>query len=165
MATPKCQYLCAIICTKLWLRINSFIHEKKFDAPKLLMRSAIQQLEFFQDSSSRVTSVTPPQNSDRRQDLKWLNPQAPLIKSNWDAAVDRSSQSIGLGGIIKDSTGAVLAAFCSKIPALVQPKIAEACALKKSISICWEWNLLNIVFEGDCQTVVQAVYRSKDCAD
>lgn len=100
------------------------------------MLSAIKQLWSFQDASSRVNSIFGPLISIRSQGLKWSSPQAPFIKTNWDAAVKSSSKSIGLGGVVRNSVGEIQATFCRKMPTFLQPVIAEASAHRKAMSMC-----------------------------
>lgn len=129
------------------------------------MQSAIKQMETFQNASNKVSSTLNPHICVRKPSLKGLSPRDLLIKTNWDADVNSSSQSVGLGGVVRNSVRAILVIVCSKLPTNLQPDTAEVCTLRKVMSMCWDLNLSNIVFEGDCQYVVQAVYYSKDAAN
>lgn len=53
--------------------------------------------------------------------------------------------------------GEVLAAFCSSWPSVLQPLIAEAMALWKTMTIAKDLGFTNVEFEGDCKLVVVAI--------
>lgn len=67
---PKSQKLCAIILRKLWLRRNSFLFDNKFDKPKVVVQSALLQLETFQVGSYFIPHANVIPRSATRQTLK-----------------------------------------------------------------------------------------------
>lgn len=83
-------------------------------------------------------------------------------KKFWDVVTATSSYNIGMVGIFRNSYGDILATFYSMVLSHLKPKIAEPEALRKAMIICWELNLLNIIFEGDCQSVVQAINGARN---
>lgn len=81
---------------------------------------------------------------------------------NWDAAVNQQANTIGIGGIVRDSDGEVLATFRIPQAPAQKPEVAEALALRKSMQVCLEIGLKQVVFEGNCQTVVRAATSTEE---
>lgn len=78
------------------------------------------------------------------------------MKTNWDVAINTTTNISGLGGLMRYSNREVLVSFCCSINSLTKLKLAEALALRKAMSICWELELPNVLFEGDCLQVIKA---------
>lgn len=57
--------------------------------------------------------------------------------------------SYGLGGIVRDKFGKILASFCSKLNEVHNPFIVEALALIKAMLTSDELDLKSLCFEGD----------------
>lgn len=58
---------------------------------------------------------------------------------------------MGIGVIIRDAAGVILAALFTKFCHLMKPIIAEALALRRVMKLCLELGFSNVVFEGDSQ--------------
>jgi signal transduction histidine kinase len=78
----------------------------------------------------------------------WQKPSAGKVKTNWDAAIDVQHKCMGVGVIIHDDVGAVVAAMCSKVPYITDPALAEAIALWKAVSLCLELNIQRYTLKG-----------------
>lgn len=85
---------------------------------------------------------------------------ATYLRTNWDAATVAFSQSIGSGGIARKFDGEIIAAVCNQLSYILKPKITKTLALRKAMTMCWELNLLNVIFEGYYQCVVFVVKRA-----
>lgn len=109
----------------------------------------MQQLESYHE----VIAINLSTSSERGNALglttkKWAKPLGGLLKCNWDVAINPTT--IGLGGIVWNSKGEVLATFYSNISVMLKPVVAEATALWKTMLICRELGLSEILFEGEC---------------
>lgn len=99
---------------------------------------------------------------EQRQAAKqWIKPKEHQVKINWDAALNVSNHSTDLGGLIRDSKGDVLLAFCSNLGTLIEPYMAEALALRKAMVLCWELQFHTALFEGDCLQLISEAISSK----
>lgn len=67
---------------------------------------------------------------------KWIGPKAPFVKANWDAALKTTTNSMGMGGIIRDPQGNALVTMYSTIKSLPTPFLAEALTLRKFMLVC-----------------------------
>jgi hypothetical protein len=55
----------------------------------------------------------------------WKKPPLDFVKLNWDASLDTNSKRMGVGDLIRDRVGNVLAAISSSIPLVQDPEVAE----------------------------------------
>lgn len=67
---------------------------------------------------------------------RWEKPLMNRVKVNLDAALQVENRKIGVGIIIKDSAGEVLAAMCVPIQSITDPTVAEVVALWKTLNFC-----------------------------
>ncbi|GLT53045.1 hypothetical protein SLA2020_263420 [Shorea laevis] len=72
-----------------------------------------------------------------------------MVKANWDAALDSQSQRMGVCMIVCDVTASVLATMCTSISFIIEPTIAEALALWKTVSSWHELGFQRLHLEGD----------------
>lgn len=138
------------------MRRNAFIYENKFLNSKQVHVNVVQQLESYQEAVGReVDAVKEPWL--QLISKKWQKPQLFQIKFNWDATVKVTENCSGFGGLARDDGGEVLAAFSSSIPSTLQPCIAEAMAFRITLTLSKELGFTNVLFEGNCLQVVNAV--------
>ncbi|XP_042973210.1 uncharacterized protein LOC122305014 [Carya illinoinensis] len=93
---------------------------------------------------------------------KWIAPPPNFYKANWDTAVDKENSKIGVGVIIRDSSGLIIASLCSSISLSPNPLLGEAVAALRASSFCSELGLNQIMLEGDSIAVVQAIQHKDE---
>lgn len=71
-------------------------------------------------------------------------------KPNWDVAINSHAKIIGLGGIIRDSFGKILASFCCRSAFGNNPEVVEVLPFKKTMLIYSDMRFQYIAFEDDC---------------
>ncbi|XP_021748542.1 uncharacterized protein LOC110714345 [Chenopodium quinoa] len=72
-----------------------------------------------------------------------------VIKINSDASVPKSS-NVGLGGIMRDALGEVVAAMCLRVDGQFGADIAEALAMRHALCIAIESGFRRVCVETDC---------------
>lgn len=82
------------------------------------------------------------------------------VKANWEIALDHLHQKMGVGIIIRNEHGEVLASKQIPKHGCPQPQIAETFGAFMAISFCLELGFNRIVFEGDAKNVVELIQRS-----
>jgi hypothetical protein len=95
--------------------------------PKCLLIGARDSLEKFREAN------TPSSCFDLRDystQTVWKPSRASSVNVNWDAAIDRRKNLMGVGVIARDHSGTVLAVQCSVQIYILNPTIAEAIVLK-----------------------------------
>lgn len=107
-------------------------------------------MENFQAAQHMRKTPSPPVIASRAK--KWKPPDASTLKTYWDTALESHANTSGLGGVIRDSDGNVLASFGCRAEHVHNPKVAEALeALQKTMFIFANMEFSSIVFEGECQ--------------
>ena len=86
-----------------------------------------------------------------------------MYKTNYDGAVFAELEEAGIGVIIRDVKGLVIAALAEKIPYLGSVEVLEALAARRVARFAVELGLIESKFEGDSKVVWRAL-RSADGA-
>ena len=89
--------------------------------------------------------------------MRWRCSQARLVKINFDGAVFSASNMFGIGVVIWDSNGAVLASCSQKIPQAYKVEEIEALAALKALSFAFELGFRSAILEGDSLGLIQAL--------
>lgn len=92
----------AAICYKLWTKRNCFVLNNTFNGPSTLLRSALADMEVYQDihqcSRSNVDSM--PQ---KVSNMRWSPPTDPSCKLNFDSTYDSQKRLMGIGIVVRNS--------------------------------------------------------------
>ena len=78
-----------------------------------------------------------------------IPPSFPWYKVNTDAAVFKNSKSVGIGVVVRDHEGSVLAALSKCLPLPLGPLEVEAKAMEEAISFTIDIRLQEAIFETD----------------
>ncbi|GMN71738.1 hypothetical protein TIFTF001_055958 [Ficus carica] len=65
---------------------------------------------------------------------KWKKPTGGSLKLNVDTLVRMGNDEVGIGAIIRDSEGMVVAGFGRRVTGFFSPHIAECLALREGLS-------------------------------
>ncbi|KAL5555956.1 hypothetical protein UlMin_038192 [Ulmus minor] len=84
------------------------------------------------------------------------------VKVNTDAAWCSQKKKFGLGAVIRDSNGSVLASVASPIYAPVPIAVAEGWALERGATLARQMGFSTVTIESDCLEVIKAlVHQTK----
>ncbi|XP_042956923.1 uncharacterized protein LOC122292545 [Carya illinoinensis] len=97
-----------------------------------------------------------------RREGKWTKPDAQWVKANWDASISAAMKKVGMGMVIWDEEGEIMAYLCTAVDCLQDPTIGEALALRRAMLLCEELGFLKVILEGDSQVIVKAINRKED---
>lgn len=86
-----------------------------------------------------------------------------MVKANWDVALDSQSQRMGVCMIVRDATASVLATMCTSISFIIDLTIAEALALRKTVSSWHDLGFQRLHLDGDALEIVQALHHLDAC--
>ncbi|XP_075658783.1 uncharacterized protein LOC142628604 [Castanea sativa] len=92
---------------------------------------------------------------------RWRAPQAGFVKVNFDGTIFEDSNKLGVGVVIKDSNGAVLASCSEQISQAYKAEETEVLAARKALSFAYELGFQNVIPEGDALSVIQALKSQK----
>jgi ribonuclease HI len=146
----------------LWLRRNDLIQGSHFTHPKMPAAQTIQAITEFSLAHDHDEPHMPahiPQTM-----FHWMAPGLGWTKVNFGAALVKKQGRMGLGVVLWDSRGTMLAARCVARDGCLAPAAAEVMALLLAIRSCHELNLSRVHFEGDAKSVIYAMNSEEvDC--
>jgi hypothetical protein len=87
------------------------------------------------------------------------SPPPDFVKVNWDAIVDKMSKKMGIGVIVCDSKGEVMATLSTLKAFIFDPAIAKAIAALRAVTFSRELRFYKAILEGDALQVVQALKK------
>ncbi|KAK3188793.1 hypothetical protein Dsin_028354 [Dipteronia sinensis] len=86
------------------------------------------------------------------------------FKINTDAAIDATRKKVGIGIIIRDSSGAVMVSSSQSFDAGYDSQVAESVAILRGIQLALDTGLWQCTVESDAQVVVNLI-NSKSCVN
>ena len=89
--------------------------------------------------------------------MAWSPPEAPRYKINYDATTFAEDSKVGLGVVIQNSAGLVMALLTQQIPLPATVIEIEALAAQRAMELALEIGLANIVLDGDNKTLFEAL--------
>lgn len=88
---------------------------------------------------------------------KWEAPQLGWYKVNWDIALGVHNNKIGLGVVIQDHMGRLVAARCVTRQGRLEPAVVEAMAAFVATQTTQELGIQKAWFEGDVKSISEVV--------
>ena len=88
---------------------------------------------------------------------RWQPPLADLMKINFDGAIFSSSNAAGIGVVIKNNLGQVIASCSEQLPQAFNSVDVEALAAAKAVSFAAKIGITKAVLEGDSLTIMNAL--------
>jgi hypothetical protein len=151
--------LVSCLARQIWLRRNSIVFGGTLSSPTHMVKSTMDFLTEF-----HAAQLLPPTASvARTQSVRqlWRRPPEGVVKVNWDAALDKDTKMMGVGVIVRDERGDVLATLCTTIPFVTDPTIAEAIAAWKAVELGCELGFQRVILEGDALEIVKALRQAE----
>ena len=94
---------------------------------------------------------------------KWSSPPIDEIMVKSDAAIFSSSNRMGFGTVIRDHSGACLAACGEHVDGVTSPNMAEALALRHAVLFAVIEGFQHLIVASDFLSVIQRVDSSEVC--
>ncbi|XP_075665729.1 uncharacterized protein LOC142635464 [Castanea sativa] len=91
------------------------------------------------------------------ENVKWQPPEEGMYKTNYDGVVFTDSGEAGIGVIVRDARGEVIAALAEKILYPGSVEELEALAARRAAKFAMELGLSSSVLEGDFEVVCRAL--------
>ncbi|XP_030936743.1 uncharacterized protein LOC115962006 [Quercus lobata] len=146
--------LFAMIIWLLWHRRNQIKVGNSATSLGQIVACARQQLQDY----NLVQPMKPAtESANLHTAVTWSPPRAPFLKINYNGAVFQDSNSAGLGAVILDSVGGVLASLAENIPLPQTVADMEAAAVRRAIMLATDLNLSSIVLKGDSEIITRAI--------
>ena len=93
---------------------------------------------------------------------KWEPPPPQLLKINFDGAVFADTEEAGVGVVVCDSQGKVIASLAEKVKLPSSSDEVETLAAVRAISLAMDLNLPSFIVEGDSEVVISALRKEEE---
>ncbi|KAL5555315.1 hypothetical protein UlMin_037551 [Ulmus minor] len=153
LKTEELELLC-ILMWRFWFRRNKWKHEKQWLDDESCLSWARQHLSDFQHFHNK-TYHSPVKIPPK----PWEAPVMGTIKINTDAAWCSQKKKFGLGAVIRDSAGSVLASVATPVYAPVTVAVAEGWALERGATLAKQLGFSAVSLESDCLEVIKALVK------
>ena len=118
------------------------------------MRDAREIIQLTYQANAQINRI----DVDTIQsDTKWSTSPVGLFKVNWDVAISKQNQRMGVGVIIRDERGKVNAALSQTVCTVYDPTTAEIMAALTAVELCRDMGFFDILLEGDSLMAVKAI--------
>ncbi|XP_059450922.1 uncharacterized protein LOC132181699 [Corylus avellana] len=147
--------LLALTLRGIWRRRNLVVHGGDFTHPSIIADTAWEGLlQFTQANEKELNQADEGRGGTG---MKWQAPPSGFYKVNWDIAISTGRKCMGIGVIIRDAAGRVLAAQSKSFMAVYDPATGEALAALHAEGLCRDLGFYDIIFEGDSLSMVKAI--------
>lgn len=90
---------------------------------------------------------------------RWSPPPMGWAKINFDGATFKDKNLTGLGGVIRNDKGLVMAAFTQIIPLPTSIETVEVLAARSALVLALELSLNQVQLEGDSEIIFKALSK------
>lgn len=90
--------------------------------------------------------------------MKWVPPLAGRYKVNIDGAVFSRWKQAGVGVVVRDDAGHVIAVLCRKLYTPLGPLEVVAKAMEIGVKFAKEVGVKDVIFEGDSLIICNAIH-------
>ncbi|XP_060968323.1 uncharacterized protein LOC115710989 [Cannabis sativa] len=152
------QIICTLWC--IWSERNQVVHNKKSHSASALAAFSLQYLDNYHAAQLKyrppATSSQVPSPSTAPS-APWQPPPMGTLKLNIDAAFDKTSSKIGVGAVIRNYVGQVIAALSMPIVGNFASNEMEAKAMFHGINWVLQQQLSISIVETDALVVSNAL--------
>ncbi|XP_075658928.1 uncharacterized protein LOC142628772 [Castanea sativa] len=131
----------------IWYNRNKARHGSRRQSTNEILHKARTILEDFQAAHFKLPQLTSP------SDARWVRPSYPWFKINTDAALFNDLRTVGIGAIICDHEGEVIATLSQHLQLPLGPLEAEAKVLDVAVLFAWDIGIRDVIFETDSNMV------------
>ncbi|PRQ19434.1 putative ribonuclease H-like domain-containing protein [Rosa chinensis] len=149
--TKKNASLFLILVWFVWKERNKRLWNGRFAS---LDQLAFQVTSFYH---LHMSVQAPSRRVVGRRNSQWTPPCPGWLKANCDGIYDASSHSVGIGVVVRDSSGSIVGVVCSKVRWVSNPQTIEALAYRAACSLLDRFGLAPVAFESDCQHAVTTI--------
>ena len=140
----------------IWNQRNTVVFGGKLKDPKWLNKRAKEFLDEFHQAQGQLRiPVSPPGDS------VWHPPLDSSFKLNFDAAVFSELNCLGVGAMIRNEKGKVMAAMSARGPHVIDSIAAEVIACRRALEFACEAGFTDLVVEGDNLSVMKLLAASE----
>jgi ribonuclease HI len=148
--TPEVERndLIAVAVWYIWWERRKATHGEAVQSPARTAQSISTLALNYSRAKKRMTGI------DRHG---WVKPKENFVKLNVDAGFNADAGTGSTGAILRDDSGAFLAASCCGIPFISDPSSAEARALRDGLILAGQIGCNRIEVNSDCMDVIEVM--------
>ncbi|XP_042979960.1 uncharacterized protein LOC122310146 [Carya illinoinensis] len=151
-----------VVARKLWLRRNAFIFNQEFWPPYKIIREVKERIQWDQEEQGRASQQVHMHGRTTSSKTEWRPPPQDWFKVNWDGAVNKVKGFVGVGVVVRDCQGMVVATLRQRKPLIPDPFLTESYGALKVVQFARELGLSKVVLEGDSLQAIQALQGDQE---
>ncbi|XP_024042628.1 uncharacterized protein LOC112099434 [Citrus clementina] len=151
--------LLAVTCWTIWTARNKLIFEAKKPGYQMSVATAEALLEAYQ--RVKPSGLICGADKEKKTAKAWLPPPPSWFKVNVDAAIRKEKNLSGLGAVIRDATGNIIAAAVKTTRFHGNVSYAEAEAVRWGLQVAVDAGLTSLIIETDSQMVADLINNRK----
>ena len=141
----------AVVAWSIWCRRNKIrCNEQTVPVNKVFDAAVVMLTEFQQKFPGRGPKL-------KQSPARWKPPATGELKANFDGAVFANTGEAGIGVVIRNEYGEVMAALSEKIALPSSVETLELLVARRAAVFAVELGLQHISFEGDAEGVKKAL--------
>ncbi|KAL2931091.1 hypothetical protein RDABS01_036501 [Bienertia sinuspersici] len=140
----------------IWWKRNEWVFQTKRISGEQVVHKAVSLVGEFEEANRKELRS---RNSEAGGSI-WQPPHQLWYKLNPDAAIFGGGM-LGLGAVVRDHVGDVMAATCWYGEGSKEVEVAETLAARHGLSIAIEAGLTSIILETDCIKLYQHLKKGK----
>lgn len=149
-----------VLLRLIWLRKNAFVFDREFTPPGSLVLEAQRVVREY---TSAVSSLDELQVSPLGQPMSWLPPPFGSIKINWAACLSLAKKRTGIGVLIRNDKGELVAAQAKFLLSLLKLPLAVAWGAWYAVKLGSDIGASHVHLEGDKMEMVAALRKNGPC--
>ena len=139
------------IAWPMWTNRNEVRHGGTKKMGEALVKWSAQYLAEYRSANSTLEPIP------RSQIVRWSPPPSTRYKINLDGAVFKAQKSIGIGVLIRDEQGRVVAVLSQKLNAPLGALEVEAKVVEVALQFARDVGISDFIMEGDSLIVHNAL--------
>ncbi|XP_059436609.1 uncharacterized protein LOC132169617 [Corylus avellana] len=137
----------------VWFCRNKWVHEGTFVDPNLILQKTVEDIMTY----AQLQQKEPAENNVSTHLKAWLAPTQGWYKANWDVAIDKLNERVGIGVVLRDEKGQVIATMCKTRMGILELAMGEAYAAYHAVFLCRDMGVQNLILEGNVKQIVEAI--------
>lgn len=143
----------------IWFRRNSYVFGSRLETPGQVIQKVKGVMADLEDDSQGECLGVPLTSAPSTP--RWVRPPMGILKVNWDTTLYTETKRLGVGVVVRDDRGVVVAARAKCVPSRTDPATTEALVVWEAARFCdsqgWQW----VLIEGDAQSIVMAGFAQE----
>ncbi|KAK0587875.1 hypothetical protein LWI29_030314 [Acer saccharum] len=158
--TKKVDFdLICVVWWRVWFRRNQLLFSNTIMPMDGIVDWAVNFLANFKEARG----VEQCERAGQTKDIRWKTPTAGCVKINLDAALSVAKGVSGVGVVVRDWKGEVLASCCQRFEVCFPPLIAEVVAVLTGMRLALQLGLFPAMVESNALAVVELI-SAKFCS-